>query len=178
VTERDRTFSDLVDAWRDARRYRGAHGDLAEHHARRYAAFAAAFGVDLERAPAVVPPAPEWVMTALARFSDDRRAASEERRWAEHIHRLALDIDERAPTVANPFSAFLEAPPAVIGAYHRFNAPIDEHVRALTGELKRTVLELMRALHPEAADRRVTPTELQAHGYHPETPAPDPDDYW
>jgi hypothetical protein len=53
-------FEQVVQAWRDARRWDQAHPDLAEHYSSRYRAFAfaSAFGVDLEECPRSAPEMP------------------------------------------------------------------------------------------------------------------------
>lgn len=65
----------------------------------------------------------------------------------------------------------------MIAANARFGGPIAERIRALRAELRPTALELLAALYPEAAGRRVSAAEVRACGFDPDTPAPDPDDY-
>jgi hypothetical protein len=170
-------FAHLFDAWSGAREYGLKHPDLAEHHTRRYAAFSKAFGVDLNTEPTSAPPVPEWAVETLARFGRRHGDAAGEG-WHEWVHRLALQTEERGRSIHSPFSAYLEAPLGVIAANARFGGPIGERVHALRAELRSVAFELLCALFPEAADRRVSAAEVRACGFDPDTPAPDPDDYW
>ena len=54
-------LADFVDAWRDARRWKDAHEDLAGYYGDRYRAFSKAFGADLGQVPDPAPPLPDWL---------------------------------------------------------------------------------------------------------------------
>lgn len=176
-TAREYAFADLFDAWSGFREYGSKPPDLAEHHTRRYAAFSKAFGVDLGEEPTEAPPVPEWAVETLTRFGGGDPAARADG-WHDWVHRLALQIEERGRAVHSPFSGYLEAPLGVIAANRRFGAPIAKRVQALRAELQSTALELLAALYPQAARRRVSTDEIRACGFDPDSPAPDPDDYW
>jgi len=172
------SFSDLVRAWRGWRRWGSAHPDLVEFHRQRYAAFAAAFGTDLEHVPKPAPPMPEWVVERALEFRGDEGLRDEEDDWHVWVHRLALDVEKRSASLHGPFSGYLEAPIAVIAASGRFGPRVNERVASLRSALDEMLFELLTVLFPEEARRSVSGDELRAHGFDPDRREPDPDDYW
>lgn len=172
------SFVDLVRAWRGWKRWGSAHPDLVDFHRSRYAAFSVAFGVDLDQAPKVGPPMPTWVVEQVFRWRGQDGLEREAEHWHHEVHQFALRAEKQSRALHSPFSVYLEAPLAIIAAQQRFASDVDPRVVELRRALDAMVLDLVRALHPEAAGRQISADELRANGFDPNRREPDPDEFW
>lgn len=175
-------FSDLVDAWREKQSFSEAHEDLRDYHRRRYQAFAAAFGADLDRPLDSKPPMPAW-MVEWHRGQPPRSVRPLDHpvwwgHWPEELHRFAHRADERARELYGPFSGYLERPPALSALGARFGDGIADSLRVTRARIAELVFEVMAVLYPEAAGRTITVEDLRAGGFDPDSHRPDPMDYW
>lgn len=177
MTKPEYDFADLVDAWLAERRWAHAHPDLAEYHAGRYGALAAAFGEDLNSPPKSPPPLPDWMDRAeLTRGGMPESMAD---RWSDDVHRFVLTTEEKNfRFMGGPFSGYLEAPPSLSLVRRRYGAGLTRCITDLHNETKRMLVELLAALYPHAAKRTVSEADVRAQGFDPSALAPDPDDYW
>lgn len=169
------TFHDLVAAWRSARWYSSAHEDLAEFHAARYSAMAAAFGGDLDKAPSDEPPMPEWMESFLEARAD--MPAWRKERWARSVHPFVIRTEQKAARLFGPFSGFLEMDRVLQATMERYGPGIGKPLSAARSAWSRMITELLEALYPAAVGRSATDDQLRQHGFDPDTRQPDPDDY-
>lgn len=147
---------DLLDAWLDADRTRGAHPDLADYYYRRAWAMLGAFG----RGPAL----------------NFTRAAPE--------HRLLFSVFKAAVDVYNrerlPWGELLagERPPEyaeVVARHHQEIAAGVDAVRAAYRALLLDLIERIWGVGPEASASREA---VLKEGFDPAAAEPDWDRYW
>ncbi|CAB4948790.1 unannotated protein [freshwater metagenome] len=169
------SFSDVVQVWRDARKHSAPGTDLAGAYGTRYAAFASAFGADLEHEPKVAPPMPAWIVDLVLEFRGSDDVEWEAGRWHTGIHRLALSIEVQLRGLHGPFAGYMEAPLPVIAAHRRYAESINERVEDLRHELDEMLVDLLAELYPVAAKQQVHAEELAAHGYDDLADVPDSD---
>lgn len=143
-------LQDLVRAWLDLRRYGRADPSLATFHAQRYSALAAAFSVELEKAP--------------ARFHDP---------LYDLLQRTAGIYGE----AQSPFDVYLEAPPVIISLHRLHGQDLDAAVEALRTSTTDLLGSLVATLWEKPADMTVGPDELLRHGFDPAAAEPDPFDF-
>lgn len=175
-------FSDLVRAWRDKRSFSNAHEDLRDYHGRRYTAFAAAFGADLDRPPATKPAMPTW-MVEWHNHQPPRSVRPLDHpvwwgQWPKDVHRFALRADERERELYGPFSGYVERPPALSALSDRFGQGIADPLRAARMRIAELIFEVMAVLYPAAAARTITTNDLRAAGFDPSGRRPEPMNYW
>jgi hypothetical protein len=153
VTERTYEIGGLLTAYLAYLTYRELDSELGDYHRSRYAAFKAAFGVDVD-----------------APLKTD--AWSHARIFADFFHSAA----RRYVEASTPFDGVMEAPRAVYEA-------IAEHERRLRGLQNATRAELLSLMsttfsaawgddHPP-----VTESALKTHGFDGGA-EPDPVDFW
>lgn len=159
------TFNDFLDAWRAARRWVGAHPDLADYHGDRYRAFASVFGADLNEAPDPGPPVPDWL-------------ASEPNVWRFYIHPFVLSAEDQARKYSSPWSGYLEAPTAIHRIHRRYSAKIQAALESAQSETRQMCNDLLAALYPEAAANTITADQLRMAGFDPDRREPCEYDYW
>jgi hypothetical protein len=122
------------------------------------------------------PEMPDWMPSHFECRSAMSSIPVSTRNWHRAFHRLALRTDERYRYFDGPFSGYLEIPPEIVAARARWsslNPPVYEFQMAVSA----FILDLMRALYPEAAAREVTTDQLRSCGFDPALAGPDPDDY-
>ena len=168
------TFSDLVDAWRDARRWENAHKDIASHHGDRYRAFSEAFGADLGQVPDPAPPLPDW-MRMWGESLDESASASD---WGHFVYPFILKSEELAGGLDGPWAGYLEAPTAINNIYARYSPDVNASFGRACSETLAMCRELLAELFPAAAAKTVTAGDLRAAGFDPEREAPDSFDYF
>jgi hypothetical protein len=164
------------------RNFAAAHEDLRDFHRRRYQAFAAAFGVDLDRPPEPKPPMPTW-MAEWHRAQPPHSVRPLEhpvwwRQWPEDVHRFALSADEQARGLHGPFAGYLERPPALGALGARFGNGIEDPLRVARARIATLISEVIVCLYPEPARRSITADELRMAGFDPDSHRPDPFDHW
>ncbi len=167
-------FSEFVEAWRNRRAFVGAHPDLAGFHENRYRAYRLGFGVDLNVPPAHDPPVPDWMNESLRHDTGPELDSS----WAQQVHHFVLQVEDQADALESPWSGYFESPPALVIVRDRYRSTVVRVLEDARSELRSMSYDLLVALFPESASRRITSDELVEHGFDPREPAPDPIDYW
>jgi hypothetical protein len=165
-------FFALIEAWRDRRRWCGAHPDLSQYFDLRYHAFAAAFEVDLDECPAIAKQMPEWMQARTARAQ-----LSRDEDWHRTIHAFTQSAERDARYLSGPFAGYLEMPPEMAAVYDLFAAAIAAPLTAAGAAIGEMLAALFVVLYPEAANRVISVHDLVAHGFDPRATAPDPGDY-
>lgn len=143
----DRTA--LLEAHLTARRWAHAHPDLAGYHQARYAALAAAFGVDLAATKGSGP------LGGL-------------------FERVVSSIER----CVSPFADYLEAPRSFGVLAQRRSPAITSGLRTARAGLTALALDVIEQHWGLGAAATVTADDLHQRGFDPTAPAPDPDDFW
>ena len=149
---------DLVLALRDAREWQEAVPVLAEYSQARYSAMAAAFGLSAAEAPGL-----EYL-----RVNHDDLPASFFERAMEKLATLEAD----------PFTGFLVMPPEHMAVYWRHHDALRAGYAAAREAVVGLAVDILTARWGLARDASVDDAALEAHGFDPTTPAPDPNHYW
>lgn len=143
---------DLARALVDARRFQGAHSDLAKFYDARCRALAEALGgsasLDSERWPE------EQALAGLMETT---------------IHQIVA--------LHSPFADLLEAPENIADLYQHFAAPINEGIRIATEALEDLLVHVIVDLWGIAEDAVVGDDDLRTNGFRPGTTWPDELDY-
>ena len=144
----DLTVRHLVASRLDALEFESKHVDLATYYGARYAAMAAAFGVD-----------------------DTIRDRA-------GLHVLAGACERAIRDLRSPFSGFLEAPQAIADLSRVHGPVINDTVTATRESILDLLVDVTCRRFGLPADRTVPLHTLQDHGFDIEAHAPDPIDYW
>jgi hypothetical protein len=143
------TVRDLVLARLDALEFESKHEDLASYYVARYAAMAAAFGVDHDR---------RTRDGTLSRLTES----------CIQVHR----------EVHSPFSIYLEAPSEIIDLHRVHGKSIRDAVAETRKAIVDLLVDVTCRQFDLLSDRIVPLAALAEHGFDVEAFAPDPDDYW